>query len=88
MSSVLFGVLSLVFIGHPRDFLLSLTLASTGPFVSMALEWLAGLAALILLWQRAASQFYTASRRARKQDSGPSSQASATGRPTANCSRR
>ena len=32
------------------------------PLISTALEWLAGLAALILLWQRASSQFFIASR--------------------------
>ena len=65
MSSVLFGILSLVFIDYLRAFPSSLTFTSAGPFVIMALEWLAGLAALILLWRRAASQFYAASRRAR-----------------------
>ncbi len=40
-------------------------LFSALPLISGALEWLVGLAAIILVWQRAAGQFYAASGQAR-----------------------
>jgi hypothetical protein len=68
MSSVLFGVQCWVFIGRIREFVSNLVdpssrLYDSSVLISGALGWLAGLAALILLWQRASSQFYAASRR-------------------------
>ena len=70
MSSVLFGVQCWLFIDSFRQFSSNYGVPNAGPFyvsilISAALGWLAGLAALILLWQRASSQFYTASRQAR-----------------------
>jgi hypothetical protein len=62
---------------HPRFSVTCGCVTSTGPFIgtvplvralpliSGALEWLVGLAAVILIWQRAPSQFYAASRQAR-----------------------
>jgi hypothetical protein len=40
-------------------------LFSALPLISGALEWLVGLATIILVWQRAAGQFYAASGQAR-----------------------
>ena len=70
MSSVLFGVQCWLFIDSFRQFSSNFGVPNAGPFygsilISAALGWLAGLAALILLWQRASSQFYAASRQAR-----------------------
>jgi hypothetical protein len=77
LSTVFFGVMSLMLVHFLKAFPSPSGVTSTGPFIgtvplvsalpliSVALEWLAGLAALILLWQRASSQFFTASRQAR-----------------------
>jgi hypothetical protein len=66
MSSVLFGVQCWIFIDSLREFSSNSTVPNSGPFygsilISATLEWLAGVVALILLWQRASSRFYAAS---------------------------
>jgi hypothetical protein len=73
MSSVFFGVMCLLLIDYIYRFPSPGGVTSTGPFigtvplfsalplVSGALEWLVGLAAIILVWRRAAGQFYAAS---------------------------
>ncbi len=70
MSSVLFGVQCWIFTLAIREFLSHLADPSMRPFdssvlIGAALGWLAGLAALILLWQRASGRFYAASRQLR-----------------------
>ena len=62
LSTVFFGIMCLMLVHY---LIRSLPSAPAGVSVSLALEWLVGLAALILLWQRASSQFFTASRQAR-----------------------
>ena len=75
-SSVFFAFMCLLLIEEIRGFPSSGGFSRTGPFIgtvplydampliSASLEWLVGLAAIILLWQRAAGQFYAASGRA------------------------
>ena len=77
VSSVLFGVMCLLLIDYIHGFPSPAGVTSTGPFIgtvplvsalpliSGALEWLAGLAAIILVWQSASSRFYAASGQAR-----------------------
>jgi hypothetical protein len=77
LSSVFFGVMCLLLIDYIHGFPSPGGVTSTGPFIgtvplvsalpliSGALEWLVGLAAIILIWQRAAGQFYAASGRSR-----------------------
>ena len=79
MSSVFFGVMCLLLVDFIRGFPSPSGVTSTGPFlgtvplvsalplISGALEWLAGLAAITLLWQRASSQFYAASSHERRR---------------------
>lgn len=76
VSSVFFGVMCLL-IDYIHGFPSPAGVTSTGPFmgtvplfsalplISGALEWLVGLAAIILVWQRASGQFYAASGQAR-----------------------
>jgi hypothetical protein len=77
VSSVFFGGMCLLLIDYIHGFPSPADVTSTGPFIgtvplvsalpliSGALEWLVGLAAIILIWQRAPSQFYAASGQAR-----------------------
>lgn len=77
VSSVFFGVMCLLLIDYIHGFPSPGGVTSTGPFIgtvplfsalpliSGALEWLVGLAAIILVWQRASGQFYAASGQAR-----------------------
>jgi hypothetical protein len=77
VSSVLFGVMCLLLIDYIHGFPSPGNVTSTGPFIgtvplvsalpliSGVLEWLVGLAAIILVWQRASGQFYAASGRPR-----------------------
>jgi len=77
VSTVFFGGMCLLLIDYIHGFPSPAGVTSTGPFIgtvplvsalpliSGALEWLVGLAAIILIWQRAPSQFYAASRQAR-----------------------
>jgi hypothetical protein len=67
MSSVLFGFQCWIFIDSIREFLPHLAepsyrLFDSSVLICEALGWLAGLAALVLLWQHASSRFYAASR--------------------------
>lgn len=76
VSSVFFGVMWLLLIDYIHGFPSPGGVTSTGPFIgavplvsalpliSGGLEWLVGLAAIILLWQPASGQFYAASGRA------------------------
>lgn len=73
VSSVFFGGMCLLLIDYIHGFPSPAGVTSTGPFIgtvplvsalpliSGALEWLVALAAIILIWQRAPSQFYAAS---------------------------
>jgi hypothetical protein len=73
VSSVFFGLMCLLLIDYIHGFPSPADVASTGPFIgtvplvsalpliSGAVEWLVGLAAIILVWQRAAGRFYAAS---------------------------
>ena len=77
VSSVFFGGMCLLLIDYIHGFPSPAGVTSTGPFIgtvplvsalpliSGALEWLVGLAAVILVWQRASGQFYAASGQAR-----------------------
>ena len=77
VSSVFFGVMCLLLIFYIHGFPSPGNVTSTGPFIgtvplfsalpliSAALEWLVGLAAIILIWQPASGQFYAASAQAR-----------------------
>jgi hypothetical protein len=73
VSSVFFGVMCLLLIDYIHGFPSPGGVTSTGPFIgtvplvsalpliSGSLEWLVGLAAIILVWQGAAGRFYAAS---------------------------
>lgn len=77
VSSVLFAGMCLLLIDYIDRFPSPGNVASTGPFIgtvplfsalpliSGALEWLVGLTAVILTWQRASGQFYAVSAQAR-----------------------